>query len=30
MEPPFGMSDGAMVNEEWYGLNLYNAYYRCT
>lgn len=25
-EPPFGMTD-AVVNEEWYCLNLYNAYY---
>lgn len=24
------MNDGAVVNEERYGLNLYNAYYTCT
>lgn len=29
-EPPLGMNDDAVVNEEWYCLNLYNAYYRCT
>lgn len=24
-EPPLGMNDGAVVNEEWYCLNLYYA-----
>lgn len=23
-KPPFGMNDGAVVNEEWFRLNFYN------